>query len=118
IDRPSNEWIRVGNNMPKQIGDIGFSIVLHPRDPDTAWVFPMDGTTVWPRTSIDGRPAVYRSRNAGQTWERQDRGFPREHAWLTTKRQGFSHDECDPVGLYFGTTSGELWMSANEGARW
>jgi hypothetical protein len=118
IDRPSNKWIRIGNNMPRQIGDIGFPIVLHPRDPDTAWVFPMDGTLAWPRTCIDGRPAVYRTRNAGETWERQDRGFPREHAWLTTKRQGFSRDGCDPLGLYFGTTSGELWISRNEGAAW
>src|SRR5882724_13010463 len=77
IDRPSDDWIRIGNNMPKQIGDIGFGIVVYPRDPDTAWVFPMDGTTVWPRTSPDGRPAVYRTSDAGSTWQRQDRGLPR-----------------------------------------
>ena len=46
------------------VGDIGFPIVLHPRDPDTAWVFPMDGTDVWPRTSPDGKPAVYVTRDA------------------------------------------------------
>ena len=44
LDRPSNEWVRIGKKMPKQIGDIGFPMVVHPRDADTAWVFPMDGT--------------------------------------------------------------------------
>ena len=57
--------MRIGDNMPRDIGDIGFPIELHPRDPDTAWVFPMDGTDVWPRTSPDGRPAVYVTRDAG-----------------------------------------------------
>ena len=51
--------------MPAEVGDIGFPVELHPRDPDTAWVFPMDGTDVWPRTSPDGRPAVFVTRDAG-----------------------------------------------------
>ncbi|HEY6395684.1 MAG TPA: hypothetical protein VIX12_09720, partial [Candidatus Binataceae bacterium] len=118
LDRPSDEWVRIGRNMPKEIGDIGFSIALHPRDPDTAWVIPMDGTDVWPRTSPDGRPAVYRTRNGGQRWERQDRGLPREHTYYTILRQAFSDDGLEPLGLYFGTTCGELWMSRNEGASW
>ncbi len=118
LDRPGDVWVRIGENLPKKIGDIGFGIVLHPRDPKTVWVIPMDGTMVWPRTSIDGKPAVYRTRNAGRTWERQERGLPRQHAWFTVKRQAFCADARHPVGLYFGTTSGELWMSGNEGARW
>ena len=104
--------------MPKDVGDIGFPIVLHPRDPDTVWVFPMDGTTVWPRTSPDGKPAAYMTRNAGRTWQRQDRGLPRAQAWFTVKRQAFACDQIDPLGLYFGTTSGDVWMSRREGARW
>ena len=59
--------MRIGDNMPRDVGDIGFPIELHPRDPDTAWVFPMDGTDVWPRTSPDGRPAAYVTRDAGET---------------------------------------------------
>jgi hypothetical protein len=51
LDRPAVEWQRIGLNMPKEVGDIGFPVVLHPRDPDCIWVFPMDGTEVWPRTS-------------------------------------------------------------------
>ncbi len=118
IDRPAQRWERIGRNMPEEVGDIGFPIVLHPHDPDTVWVFPMDGTTVWPRTSPGGRPAVYCSRDGGRTWQRQDRGLPREQAWYTVKRQAFTCDACDPVGLYFGTTGGEVWTSANEGTGW
>ncbi|MGH9580026.1 MAG: WD40/YVTN/BNR-like repeat-containing protein, partial [Terriglobales bacterium] len=118
LDRPGDVWQRIGENLPKKIGDIGFGIVLHPRLPETVWVIPMDGTTVWPRTSIDGKPAVYRTANGGRTWQRQDKGLPRGQAWFTVKRQAFCADVRRPLGLYFGTTSGELWMSANEGAQW
>jgi photosystem II stability/assembly factor-like uncharacterized protein len=117
MERPEGRWIRIGDNMPSEVGDVGFPIELHPRDPDTAWVFPMDGTDVWPRTSPDGRPAVYVTRDAGASWTRQDDGLP-ERAWYTVKRQAMTTDDRDPVGVYFGTTSGELWASTDEGARW
>jgi len=118
LDRPAERWLRIGEQMPRDVGDIGFPIGLHPRDPDTAWVFPMDGTDVWPRTSPGGRPAVYRTRDAGKRWERQDAGFPREQAWLTVKRQCMAVDARDPVGVYIGTTNGEVWAGADEGAHW
>jgi len=104
--------------MPADVGDIGFSIVAHPRDADTAWVFPMDGSDVWPRTSPGGRPAVYRTSDAGASWQRLDRGFPREQGWLTVKRQAFAIDELDPPGIYLGTTGGELWASSDAGESW
>jgi photosystem II stability/assembly factor-like uncharacterized protein len=118
IDRPSNEWVRIGKKMPKQIGDVGFPMVVHPRDADTAWVFPMDGQTVWPRISIDGVPSAYVTRNGGKTWQRQDSGLPKSQAWWTIKRQAMTADAQNPVGLYFGTTSGDLWMSRDEGKKW
>jgi len=118
LDRPSNAWTRIGRNMPKQVGDIGFPMVVHPRDADTAWVFPMDGTSVWPRTSPQGKPSVYVTRNGGKRWQRLDAGLPGSQAWWTVKRQAMTADVQDPVGLYFGTTSGELWMSRDEGKRW
>jgi hypothetical protein len=117
LDRPEERWTRIGDNMPPAIGDIGFPIELHPRDPDTAWVFPMDGTDVWPRTSVDGRPVAYVTRDAGVTWSPQSAGLP-ERAWFTVKRQAMTTDPGDPVGVYFGTTCGELWGSADEGASW
>ena len=118
LDRPSDTWARVGRSMPKKVGDIGFPMTLHPRDPDTAWVFPMDGGSVWPRVSPDGKPAVYRTSDAGKTWRRQDKGLPREQAWYTVKRQAMAADDCAAVGLYFGTTSGEVWASRDEGKTW
>ncbi|HEX2677587.1 MAG TPA: hypothetical protein VHM19_13130 [Polyangiales bacterium] len=118
LDRPAKSWTRVGRAMPKNVGDVGFPMVVHPRDANVAWVFPMDGTTVWPRTSPDGKPAAYVTRNAGKTWKRLDEGLPREHAWWTVKRQAMSADAHDEVGLYLGTTSGQVWLGRNEGARW
>jgi hypothetical protein len=118
MHRPEAVWDRVGDHMPRDVGDIGFPIELHPRDPDTAWVFPMDGSDVWPRTSPGGRPAVYRTRDAGASWQRQDAGLPREHAWLTVLRQAMTVDAHDPVGVYFGTTTGQLWASVDEGEGW
>jgi hypothetical protein len=118
LDRPSNEWVRIGRNMPKKVGDIGFPMVVHPRDADTAWVFPMDGSTVWPRVSPDGKPAAYVTKNAGKNWTRQDKGFPRSDAWWTVKRQAMTADAHEPVGLYFGTTGGEVWASRTGGAGW
>jgi photosystem II stability/assembly factor-like uncharacterized protein len=117
LDRPSSVWDRIGRSMPADVGDIGFSIELHPRDPDVAWVLPMDGTDVWPRTSPDGRPCVYITRDAGATWSRLDRGLPAP-AWFTVKRQATTVDDRDPAGLYFGTTGGEVWASADEGTSW
>src|SRR5262252_9530975 len=118
IDRPADEWVRVGRKMPKRVGDVGFPMVVHPRNADRLWVFPMDGGSVWPRTSPEGLPAVYTTRNGGKTWQRLSDGLPPREAWWTVKRQAMTADAQDPVGLYFGTTSGELWASRDEGARW
>jgi photosystem II stability/assembly factor-like uncharacterized protein len=104
--------------MPKKIGDIGFPVVAHPREPDTVFVMPMDGSKVWPRTAIDGKPAVYRSRNGGRSWQRLDRGLPRKQAWFTVLRQAMCADEASRLGLYFGTTHGEVWASSNAGDGW
>ncbi len=98
LDRPARRWSRIGAAMPKKIGDIGFPIVLDPADPDTAWVFPMDGTTVWPRTSVGGKPAVYVTRDAGRSWRRQDRGLPRSQGWFTVFRQAMCVDASERTG--------------------
>ncbi|HWQ52637.1 MAG TPA: hypothetical protein VN442_03060 [Bryobacteraceae bacterium] len=118
MDRADGKWVRIGDNMPREVGDIGFPMVVHPRDPETAWVFPMDGTTVWPRTSPDGKPAVYATRDGGSSWRRQDRGLPPEQGWFTVFRQAMTADSADPAGLYFGTTGGDVWASRDEGENW
>ena len=118
LDRPSNQWERIGRRMPKRVGDIGFPMVVHPRDAETVWVFPMDGGSVWPRTSPEGVPSAYVTHDGGRSWQRLATGLPANQAWWTVKRQAMTADGEDPVGLYFGTTSGELWMSRDEGNRW
>lgn len=118
LDRPETKWRRIGKNMPKRVGDIGFPMVVHPRDDNTAFVFPMDGTTVWPRTSPEGCPAVFATHNGGKTWKRRASGLPQREAWWTANRQAISADSKNPLGLYFGTAGGELWMSRNEGKNW
>lgn len=114
---PSQRWQRIGERMPKDVGDIGFPVTCHPRDPDMIWTVPMDGGTVWPRTSVGGRPAVFRSKDGGATFERQDAGLP-ARAWWTVYRQAMAHDGRDPLSLAFGTTCGKVWHSADLGARW
>lgn len=118
MDRPQNEWRHIGAAMPREVGDVGFPLVVHPRDANVVWSFPMDARSVWPRTSPEGKPAIYRTRDGGASWQRLDDGLPREQAWWTVKRQAMTADPLDPLGLYFGTTSGELWMSRDEGDSW
>jgi photosystem II stability/assembly factor-like uncharacterized protein len=118
LDRPGTVWTRIGKKLPKKVGDVGFGILVHPRDEDTAWVMPMDGTSVWPRTSPSGQPAMYVTHNGGKSWQRQAEGLPEAQAWWTVKRQAMANDTHDPVGLYFGTTSGGLWASRDEGESW
>lgn len=118
LDRPARRWQRIGERMPAEVGDIGFTMVVHPRHADRAWVLPMDGSSVWPRTSPAGKPAVYGTRDAGQSWQRLDTGLPPSQAWWTVKRQAMCADTEEPLGLYFGTTSGELWLGRDEGATW
>jgi len=118
MNRPNGIWERIGVTMPEPVGDIGFPILLHPRNPDQVWVFPMDGTDVWPRTSPGGEPAVYTTRNAGKSWKRMRKGLPPAHGYFTVKRQALTADLEDSLGIYFGTTGGQIWGSTNEGRRW
>jgi hypothetical protein len=118
MDRSEALWVNVGKNLPKVVSDHSYPIVLHPREPDTTWVFPLDGTFPLGRVSPNGRPATYVTRNGGKSWRRQDKGFPKSHGWFTVKRQAMTADDHDPLGLYLGTTGGEVWASNDEGDSW
>ena len=78
----------------------------------------IDGNEAWSRVSPEGHPALYCSQDGGDTWFRQDIGLPMRNAWFTVLRQGLTTDCLVEAGLYFGTTSGSLWMSDNEGNSW
>ena len=118
LDRPGDTWTDLSAHFPKSVGAVGLPLAVHPTDPDTAWMFPMDGTDVWPRVSPGGRPAAYRTVDGGKTWRRQDQGLPKSQAWWTVKRQAMIADTRSPAGVYFGTTSGEVWGSRDEGRTW
>jgi hypothetical protein len=80
--------------------------------------FPLDGSFPLGRVSPRGKPATYITRNGGKSWQRQDKGLPQSQGWFTVKRQAMTVDAHDPVGVYFGTTGGEVWASRNEGEVW
>jgi photosystem II stability/assembly factor-like uncharacterized protein len=117
MDRPDGRWVRIGQSMPPDVGDIGFAIVAHPRDVDTAWVWPFDGTDVWSRVNPGGKAAAYVTRDGGRTWDRLDQGLPQSQAWFGVKRQALAVDAGDPIGLYAGTTNGQVFACL-DGGRW
>ncbi|HEY6040762.1 MAG TPA: glycosyl hydrolase [Anaerolineae bacterium] len=118
MDRPEGVWVDVGKNLPKRVSPHSYPIAVHPRNPDQAWLFPLDGGFPLGRVSPDGKPATYTTKNAGKTWQRQEKGFPKSNGWFTVRRQAMITDTHDPVGVYLGTTGGELWVSVNEGESW
>jgi hypothetical protein len=103
----------MANGVPS---DFGFPMVAHPRDPGTAWIIPLDSDEF--RCTPDGRARVYRTGDAGASWEALGDGLPERDAWLTVLRDGFGTDGLDPAGLYFGTRTGQLYASADEGGHW
>ena len=96
--------------------DFGFPLVAHPHNPESAFVIPLSSDQ--DRVTPDGRLRVFATADAGASWQSSSDGLPQEEAHLTILRQAFGHDGRDPLGLYFGATSGELFASADGGRRW
>jgi photosystem II stability/assembly factor-like uncharacterized protein len=113
-DDAGESWNDIGTDtgLPS---DFGFPMVIDPRDPDRAFVIPLtaDGDRVTP----DGRVAVYESRDRGASWNALTNGLPQD-AYLTILRQAFCHDGRDPLGLYFGAESGDVFGSIDGGQTW
>lgn len=119
MDREEGVWVRTGPRDPDgEFNDAGFAVAVHPHDPDTCWVVPVDGKSGGRRLPLGGRPALHRTTDAGETWQRQGAGLAEEGAWWTVKRQALAVDGYDPLGLYLGTSSGEVWASRDEGESW
>jgi photosystem II stability/assembly factor-like uncharacterized protein len=112
-DNGGDSWDRLdGNGLPS---GFGFPLALDPRRPDVAYVVPEEGAEN--RVTSDGRLGVYRTSDGGATWELLTDGLP-QPAWAAVMREGMSSDELEPAGIYVGTQSGSLFVSADEGATW
>ena len=107
-------WHDITVGLPSTFG---FPICVHPRDPKSIWTLPLNGDSVG-RYPPDAAAAVWRSRNGGETWEAQREGLPQTSCFFTVLRQAMARDTNDPVGLYFGTNSGSVYASHDEGDSW
>jgi photosystem II stability/assembly factor-like uncharacterized protein len=96
--------------------DFGFPVVAHPTRPDTAYLLPLEGDFY--RCTPNGRCIVWRTTDAGVSWEPLTDGLPQEHAHLTILRDAFTTDGSDPAGLFFGTRTGEVYGSFDDGDTW
>lgn len=111
-DRGEN-WVDVANGVPS---DFGFPMAIHPKDPDSAWIVPLEADAF--RCTPEGKLRVYRTRNAGAQWEPMTAGLPQHDAYETVLRDAMAVDSLDRVGVYFGTRNGKLFGSRDEGETW
>jgi hypothetical protein len=111
-DDHGHTWRSIAKGLPS---DFGFPIVVHPHDADTVYVVPLEGMT---RTCPGAAPAVWRSEDGGGSWSKLARGFPKKETFFTVQRDGMDVDETKSPALYFGTTTGQLWIGRNGGEDW
>ena len=111
-DDAGRTWTSIAQGLP---ADFGFPIAIDPTDPDAAYVIPMNADT--DRVTAEGRVRVFETRDAGASWTERTQGLPGD-GYLTILRQAMHQDGLDPLGLYFGATSGEVFASADAGVSW
>jgi hypothetical protein len=112
-DNYGESWRDIAHNVPS---DYGFAMLAHPRHPDWVYILPIESDEF--RCTPEGALRVYRTRNAGESWEPLTRGLPRKGSYETVLRDAMTTDSRDPAGIYFGTRSGKLYGSADEGMNW
>ena len=91
-------------------------MAVHPHDPDTVYIVPLESDEF--RCTPEGKLRVYRTRNAGDSWEALTRGLPQKDAFETVLRDALTTDTLPKAGVYFGTRSGKLFGSADGGSSW
>ena len=113
-DDGSATWQEITGDLPT---DFGFAMVAHPRDADTCWVIPLS-TPEEGRFMPDGHTAVWRTNDRGASWICSDAGLPKKNAYMSVLREAMARDTLDPVGITFGTATGQVWHSSDEGVTW
>ena len=112
-DDAGQSWTEITEGLPTEFG---FAAAVHPHDRDTFYVVPLDPGHG--RCMPDGKAAVWRTRDAGSSWQRLDDGLPQEDAHVGVLREGMAIDTYDQPGVYFGTSTGQVFASADEGDTW
>jgi len=112
-DDAGESWTEVSGNLPS---DFGFPIEVHPHEPNTIYVIPIksDSEHVPP----DGKLRVFRSRTGGNEWEALTNGLPQSNCFVNVLRDASAIDSLESPGLYFGTTGGQVYASADAGDSW
>jgi photosystem II stability/assembly factor-like uncharacterized protein len=113
-DNGGEQWTEITSGLPS---DFGFPLAIHPHDPQTIYVIPLTPPDKG-RYMPDGQTAVYRSRDDGASWERLTRGLPDQGAYVGVLREAMATDALDPAGIYFGTSTGQVFASSDEGDSW
>ena len=112
-DNAGDLWTEVSGNLPT---DFGFVLDVHAHEPETIYVVPIKSDSE--HYPPDGKLRVYRSRSGGNEWEPLSKGLPQENCYVNILRDAMSVDALDPCGIYFGTTGGQVYGSANAGDSW
>ena len=112
-DDAGGEWHEVSGNLPS---DFGFPIAVHAHEPETIYVVPIKSDSE--HFPPDGRLRVYRSRSGGNEWEALSDGLPQKDCYVNVLRSALAIDTLDSCGIYFGTTGGQVYVSANSGDSW
>ena len=112
-DDAGDSWHEVSGNLPT---DFGFVIDVHAHEPETIYVVPIKSDSE--HFPLDGKLRVYRSRTGGNEWEELGKGLPRRHCYVNVLRDAMAVDRLDQCGIYFGTTGGQVYASADAGDTW
>ena len=112
-DNAADSWSEVSGNLPS---DFGFPIDVHAHEPETIYVVPIKSDSE--HFPPDGKLRVYRSRSGGNEWEALTKGLPQQDCYVNVLRDAMAVDSLDPCGIYFGTTGGQVYASADHGDTW
>src|SRR5579884_3202360 len=112
-DDAGESWREVSGNLPT---DFGFPIDVHAHEPETVYVVPIKSDSQ--HFPIDGKLQVYRSRSGGDEWEALTNGLPQANCYVNVLRDAMAVDKLDSCGVYFGTTGGQVYASADSGDTW